>query len=81
MLPLGAGGVYTSWFQFSRTRDSVLPTHFGQRYQDDLKRGQECDAAVSTPMSPASAWRADGRSVDHLDVATLTPRGAASASP
>ena len=35
---LGDGGVYTSWFQFSKTRDSVLPTHFGERYGDDLKR-------------------------------------------
>ena len=38
MLPLGDGGVYTSWFQFSKQRDSILPTHFGERYGDDLKR-------------------------------------------
>ncbi|MBL6853106.1 MAG: GMC family oxidoreductase [Alphaproteobacteria bacterium] len=38
LLRLGEGGVYTSWFQFSKTRDDVLPTHFGTRYADDLKR-------------------------------------------
>ncbi|MEI9930826.1 MAG: hypothetical protein WDM89_09810 [Rhizomicrobium sp.] len=27
-LKLGEGGVYTSWFQFSKTRDSVLPNLF-----------------------------------------------------
>lgn len=37
MLRLGDGGVYTSWFQFSKTRDNVLPTHFGERYAGDLK--------------------------------------------
>ena len=35
---LGDGGVYTSWFQFSKTRDSVLPTHFGERYADEWRR-------------------------------------------
>ncbi|MEJ1970616.1 MAG: GMC family oxidoreductase [Rhizomicrobium sp.] len=38
LLKLGDGGVYTSWFQFSKTRGDVLPTHFGTRYADDLKR-------------------------------------------
>ncbi len=38
LLKLGDGGVYTSWFQFSKQRDSVLPTHFGERYGADLKR-------------------------------------------
>ena len=37
-LLLGVGGVYTSWFQFSKQRDSVLPTHFGERYASDLKQ-------------------------------------------
>ena len=37
-LKLAPGGVYTSWFQFSKTRNSILPTHFGDRYADDLKR-------------------------------------------
>ena len=37
-IPLGEGGVYTTYMQFSKTRDSYLPTHFGERYGDELKR-------------------------------------------
>jgi choline dehydrogenase-like flavoprotein len=74
VLPLGEGGVYTSWFQFSKTRDDILPTHFGQRYQDDLKR-----ATGVTPLFHANVTAIrlarDGGQVDHLDVATLTQAG------
>ena len=38
VIKLGEGGVYTSWFQFSKTRNGILPTHFGERYQNELKR-------------------------------------------
>ena len=76
MLPLDKGGVYTTWFQFSRTRGDILPTHFGQRYQDDLKR-----ASGVTPLFHANVTgirlARDGGHVDHLDVATLTDSGAA----
>ncbi len=76
VVPLGAGGVYTSWFQFSKTRGDILPTHFGTRYQDDLKR-----AAKITPLFYANVTGIrlshDGGRVDHLDVATLTASGAA----
>ena len=74
VLPLGAGGIYTSWFQFSKTRGDILPTHFGQRYQDELKR-----AAHVTPLFHANVTgiklSRDGGAVDHLDIATLTPAG------
>jgi choline dehydrogenase-like flavoprotein len=70
LMPLGAGGVYTSWFQFSKTRDSVLPTYFGHRYEQDLRAAKNV-----TPYSNANVTgirlSASGRSVDHLDVATL----------
>jgi choline dehydrogenase-like flavoprotein len=76
VVALGEGGVYTSWFQFSRTRGDVLPTHFGQRYQDDLKR-----AAGVTPLFHANVTgirlTPDGNAVDHLDIASLTAAGAA----
>ena len=32
------GGVYTTFFQFSKQRGSILPTHFGDRYGEDLRR-------------------------------------------
>jgi len=69
-LPLAEGGLYTSWFQFSKTRGGVLPTYFGHRYENDLKR-----AAHVTPCLHASVTGIrlshDARHVDHLDVATL----------
>lgn len=69
-MPLGAGGVYTSWFQFSKTRDSVLPTYFGHRYEQDLRTAKNV-----TPYTNANVTgirlTANGRSVDHLDIATL----------
>ncbi len=72
-LKLADGGVYTSWFQFSRTRDSVLPTHFGQRYADDLKKIRNLklyhEANVTgLRLSPG------GVRLDHLDLATLSGR-------
>ena len=70
LLPLGAGGLYTSWFQFSKTRDGILPTYFGTRYADDLKK-----AANVTPYTNANVagirLAANAQSVDHLDVVTL----------
>jgi choline dehydrogenase-like flavoprotein len=76
VLPLGPGGVYTSWFQFSRTRGDILPTHFGTRYQDDLKR-----AAKVTPLFYANVTGIrlahEGGPVDHLDVTTLNDAGGA----
>lgn len=70
VLRLGEGGLYTSWFQFSKTRGGILPTHFGERYQDDLKR-----APRITPLLNANVTgirlSSDGRLVDHLDGATL----------
>lgn len=71
LLPLGAGGLYTSWFQFSKTRDGVLPTYFGARYADDLKK-----AANVTPYTNINVTgvrlAANGQSVERLDAATLT---------
>ncbi len=70
MMPLGPGGVYTSWFQFSKTRDSVLPTYFGHRYEQDLRAARNV-----TPYTHANVTgirlAANGGHVDHLDVATL----------
>jgi choline dehydrogenase-like flavoprotein len=72
-LSLGDGGVYTSWFQFSKTRDSLLPTHFGQRYAEDLKRVPRLKLyfhANATKLGLAS----DAKRLDHIDMATLSGR-------
>ena len=74
LLPLGKGGLYTSWFQFSKTRDSVLPTYFGHRYEQDLAAAKNI-----TPYTHANITGirlgANGQTVDHVDVATLNSGG------
>jgi choline dehydrogenase-like flavoprotein len=70
MLKLGDGGVYTSWFQFSKQRDSILPTHFGERYGDDLKRIPNLKVylhANATALNLAT----NAASLETLSVATL----------
>ncbi len=71
VLRLAPGGVYTSWFQFSKTQGGILPTHFGERYQNDLKR-----APHLTPLLNANATgiqlSSDATHVDHIDIATLS---------
>ena len=71
LLPLGPGGIYTSWFQFSKTRENNLPTHFGDRYQADLTK-----AAHITPLLNANVTAIrlspDAGRVMQLDVATLS---------
>lgn len=72
-LVLGSGGVYTSWFQFSKMRGSVLPTHFGHRYADDLRRIPRL-SLYSNANVTGLRLAADAASLDHLDVATLSGR-------
>jgi len=72
-LPLGAGGVYTSWFQFSKQRGSILPTHFGERYAAELKRVANLKLflhANATKLHMA----ANVASLEQFDVATLNGR-------
>lgn len=69
-LALGDGGVYASWFQFSKTRDSVLPTHFGQRYADDLKRVANLKLFLHANAT-SLRLSANATSLDRFDVATL----------
>ena len=70
VLPLGKGGLYTSWFQFSKMRGDVLPTLFGKRYEVDLKR-----AANVTPLLQANITAIrlspDAKRVERLECATL----------
>jgi choline dehydrogenase-like flavoprotein len=75
-LQLGDGGVYTSWFQFSKTRDSNLPTYFGHRYEDDLKRAPRVKPLLHANVTGIRLTR-DAQRVDHLDVATLNSQGGA----
>jgi choline dehydrogenase-like flavoprotein len=71
LLPLGQGGLYTSWFQFSKTRDSVLPTYFGHRYEQNLKAARNVTPYVHANVT-GIRLAANGQRVDRLDMATLT---------
>jgi choline dehydrogenase-like flavoprotein len=69
-IALGDGGVYTTYFQFSKQRDAILPTHFGERYADDLKRVPNLNLMLHANVT-GIRLAPDARRVDHLDVATL----------
>ena len=71
MLPLGNGGLYTSWFQFSKMRGDVLPTRFGVRYEADIKAAANIKPLLNANVT-AIRLAPDARRVDRLDVATLT---------
>jgi choline dehydrogenase-like flavoprotein len=70
-LQLGAGGLYTTFFQFSKQRDSVLPTHFGERYTGDLKRVPNLDLYLHANVT-GLRLTPSANQLDQLDVATLS---------
>ncbi|HEX3429787.1 MAG TPA: GMC family oxidoreductase [Rhizomicrobium sp.] len=70
-LRLGNGGLYTTYFQFSKQRDGVLPTHFGERYADDLKHIANLTVYLHGNVTGLRLTH-DGRSLTRLDVATLS---------
>lgn len=70
-LKLAVGGVYTSWFQFSKTRNSILPTHFGERYADDLKNVRRLGVYTHANVT-ALKLASDQSHLDGLDVGTLS---------
>ncbi len=67
MLKLGDGGVYTSWFQFSKQRDSILPTHFGERYGDDLKHIPNLKVFLHANATALNLAANDGPSASIID--------------
>jgi choline dehydrogenase-like flavoprotein len=70
-LALGEGGVYTTYFQYSKTRDGILPTHFGDRYGDDLKKIAHLQTMLHANVTGIRMTH-DATQIDHVDVATLT---------
>jgi choline dehydrogenase-like flavoprotein len=73
LLPVGPGGVYNSFFQFSQWRGNPqhLPTAFGHRYADDLKRIPNLQLMLHANVAGLRLAH-DVRWVDQLDVATLS---------
>ena len=76
LINLASGGVHTSWFQFSRTKDDVLPTHFGTRYQNDLGRAGKIKFLLHANVTGIKLAKAGGP-VNQLDLATLNEAGGA----
>jgi len=76
VLPLGKGGLYTSWFQFSKMRGDVLPTQFGKRYEAELKRATNIKPLLHANIT-AIRLSPDARRVEKLEGATLGSNGGA----
>jgi choline dehydrogenase-like flavoprotein len=72
-LPLGEGGVGTTYFQFSKQTEDVLPTNFGTRYGGQLKQVRNLTVMLHANVT-GLRLSADAGHVDHLDVATLSGR-------
>jgi choline dehydrogenase-like flavoprotein len=69
-IALGEGGIDTRWFQFSKTKNDVLPTHFGERYANDLKRIGNLRVYVNANVTRLRLAR-DGNRLKTIKVATL----------
>ena len=74
MMPLGEGGLYTSWFQFSKMRGDVVPTRFGARYEGSLKAAANIKSLLNANVT-AVRLTPNAQQVDRLDAATLNPEG------
>lgn len=71
VLALGKGGLYTSWFQFSKMRGDVLPTQFGKRYAADLTSAPDTQVLLHANIT-AIRLAPDARAVERLVGGTLT---------
>lgn len=72
-IALGEGGVRTTYFQFSKQRDNILPTHFGERYGEDLKQVPNLTVMLHANVT-GLRLAPNARSISRLDVATLSGR-------
>ncbi len=70
-LAMGDGGLETVWFQFSKMRGSVLPTHFGERYANDLKKIPNLKLYTHANAT-ALRLTSDGKLLNHVEAATLS---------
>jgi choline dehydrogenase-like flavoprotein len=75
LMQLGPGGLYTSWFQFSKTRDSVLPTYFGHRYEQELRAAKNVSPYTHANVT-GIRLASNGQTVERLEMATLNAAGA-----
>ncbi len=69
-VPLASGGVTTRFFQFSKTRDGILPTHFGERYAPELKKVPHLSVYLQANVTRLGLDKS-GSKIAEIDVATL----------
>lgn len=67
VIPLGPGGVYTSWFQFSQTKGGLGHTHFGERYEGDLKATPRVTTWLNAAVT-ALRLSANAQTIDRLEL-------------
>ena len=75
LLPIAEGGVYTSWYQDSKTQNDIVPTNFGTRYRNDLTAAKNITVHYHANVT-AIRLSADTTHVEKLDLVTLTGKKA-----
>ena len=70
VMPLARGGVYTSFFQFSKMQGDTHATYFGQRYGSDLKAAPRIATWLNAGVTSVKLAH-DAQRVEQLGVATL----------
>lgn len=68
---LGEGAQKTRWFQFSKMKDDVLPTHFGERYAAALKKQANLQVYIHANATNLQL-NTSGKKVEQVDVASLS---------
>ena len=69
-MKLGAGGIYTSFFQFSKMQGDTHATYFGQRYGADLKAAPRVTTWLNAGVTSIKLAH-DAQRVEQIAVATL----------
>ena len=75
-IAVGGGGIYTTYFQFSKQggeNPQHLPTYFGVRYADDLKRIPNLSVMLHANVTQLRL-APNAAALTRLDVTTLTGR-------
>jgi choline dehydrogenase-like flavoprotein len=67
---LGSGGVYTTFFQFSKQPTNYFPVRFGEQYAGELKQIPNLSVMLHANVT-GLRLAGNATSLDHLDVAAL----------
>ena len=76
VMKLGRGGVYTSFFQFSKTAGDTPPTWFGTRYRGEINAAARVQTYLHAGVT-SQRQSHDARRIVQLDVAAIRGAGGA----